>query len=85
MFRADVNNNSYCLEQTSKVCVAFIIVVFNILKKKKNDMLLKYMLICNDDNADLQNSSFWYVFMLSSSVQCSKTHVEFKQKIFVYS
>lgn len=48
-------------------------------------MLLKYMLICNDDNADLQNSFFWYVFMLSSSVQCSKTHVEFKQKIFVYS
>lgn len=57
MFRADVNNNSYCLEQTSKVCVAFIIVVFNILKKM-NDMLLKYMLICNDDNADLQNSFF---------------------------
>lgn len=57
MFRADVNNNSYCLEQTSKVCVAFIIVLFNILKKM-NDMLLKYMLICNDDNADLQNSFF---------------------------
>lgn len=54
-----------------------------------NDMLLKYMLICNDDNADhnadLQNSFFRYVFMLRSSVQCSKTHVEFKQKIFVYS
>lgn len=35
MFRADVNNNNYCLEQVSKVCVAFIIVVFNILKENQ--------------------------------------------------
>lgn len=35
MFRADVNNNSYCLEQVSKVRVAFITVVFNILKENQ--------------------------------------------------
>lgn len=37
MFRADVNsnNNKYSLEQVSRVCVAFIIAVFNILAENQ--------------------------------------------------
>jgi len=35
MLTAHVNNNSYCLEQVSKVCVAFIIIVFNVLKENQ--------------------------------------------------
>lgn len=35
MFKADINNNTNCLEQVSKVCEAFFIVVFNILKENQ--------------------------------------------------
>jgi len=35
MFTTDVNNNVYYLEQVSKLCVIFIIVVFTILKENQ--------------------------------------------------